>query len=133
MAAIAKSVASLRIFGDDLNPEEISRLLDAQPTASSQKGEVGARGATAKRSSWRLRVADRTPGDLNRQVTELLEGLTSDPEVWATLTARYRVDLFCGLFMEEGNEGFTLSAPALKALGDRGIELALDIYAPDPK
>jgi hypothetical protein len=133
MAVIAKSVASLRIFGDDLNPEEISRLLDAQPTASSRKGEVGARGATAKWGSWRLRVADRTPGDLNGQVIELLASLTSDPEVWAVLTARYRVDLFCGLFIEEGNEGFNLSVPALKALGDRGIELALDIYAPDPE
>ena len=29
------------------------------------------------------------------------------------------------------NEGVTISATTLKALGERGIELALDIYGPD--
>ena len=70
------------------------------------------------------------PGDLDGQVTELLQRLTSDLEIWGVLAGRFRVDLFCGLFMDGSNEGFNLSTSALKALGDRGIELALDIYAP---
>jgi hypothetical protein len=44
--------------------------------------------------------------------------------IWRSLTARYRVDLFCGWFMNEGGEGLEVSAETLSALGNRGIKLA---------
>ena len=44
---------------------------------------------------------------------------------------RYDVDLFCGLFMREGNEGLAISSKYLAELGARGIEIGLDIYAGD--
>jgi hypothetical protein len=36
--------------------------------------------------------------------------------------------VFCGIFMAGGNDGLSLSANALLALGQRGIELDFDIY-----
>ena len=103
MGAVRKSVATLRIVGDDLVPEEISR---------------------------RLVVPTHEPGNLDMQIRELLDKVTSDLEVWRDLVHTYRVDLFCGLFMESGNDGVTLSPTSLAALGQRGIELQLDIYGP---
>jgi len=44
------------------------------------------------------------------------------------LTTRFRVDVFCGLWLIEGNEGISLDPSTLKALGERGILLDLDIY-----
>ncbi|RIX39732.1 MAG: DUF4279 domain-containing protein [Rhodocyclales bacterium GT-UBC] len=135
MAHLAHSVASLRIAGDDLVPEEVSLLLGAQPTHAQCKGQElqsinGVRIATF--GHWRLHAKETKPENLDAQVAEILGQLTASPDVWQNLTSRYRVDLFCGWFMEGGNEGVSISPLTLQALGERGIELGLDIYAPTP-
>jgi hypothetical protein len=79
---------------------------------------------------WSLECADQEPQNVDKQIEELLGKLTSDMEIWQALSKRYRVDFFCGLFMDSGNEGLTISADSLAALGERGIELALDVYGP---
>ncbi len=47
------------------------------------------------------------------------------------LASRFDIDLFCGWFMAGGNEGVELSPATLLALGERGIRLGIDLYAPD--
>lgn len=81
----------------------------------------------AKTGSWRFHATERVPGDLDAQVSEILDQLTPDLGVWASLS-RYEPDLFCGIFMASSNDGLPLSAKALLALGERGIALDLDIY-----
>jgi hypothetical protein len=80
---------------------------------------------------WSLSSADQEPEDLDGQVEEILGKLTSDMETWQALARRYRLDLFCGLFMRAGNEGLTISPASLLALGQRGITLGLDVYGPE--
>lgn len=132
MGSINHSVAGLRFFGDDLNPDEISTLLGAIPTDACRKGDelVGPSGKVrvAKTGSWRLRATRREPEDLEAQIFELLDRLSPDLDVWRDLTARYKTDLFCGIFMNSSNDGLPLSPRALLALGQRGIALDLDIY-----
>jgi len=82
---------------------------------------------------WRLLAEDREPEDLDGQITELLSRLTSDLEAWRNLASRFRMDLFCGLCLESLNEGVSISPSSLAALGERGIELALDIYGSDDR
>ena len=60
-------------------------------------------------------------------------GTTDDLAVWRRLADRFRVDVFCGFFMRDANEGISVSPLTLKRLGERGIELGLDIYAPSQK
>jgi uncharacterized protein DUF4279/SEC-C motif-containing protein len=79
---------------------------------------------------WCLEAEDKTPEDLNLQVTELLSRLTPDLGTWRNLSSRFHVDLFCGLFMNEGSEGLSLSPSTMADLGARCIEIGLDIYAP---
>jgi hypothetical protein len=38
---------------------------------------------------------------------------------------------FCGLFLDEMNEGISLSPDTLAAIGSRGLSSGLDIYGPD--
>ena len=133
MGVVSRSVAALRFFGDDLVPEDISALLGATPTAAFAKGQeiVGHKTGTvriAKTGSWRLCASDREPEDLEGQVFELLDQLNQDVAVWATLSSRYQLDLFCGIFMGSSNDGLLLSPKVSLALGLRGISLALDIY-----
>jgi hypothetical protein len=134
MPQIAKSVATLRVFGDDLIPESVSAILGAIPTDSYRKGDVkllrSGKELIYKTGMWRRGVPDREPEDLDGQVRELLAGLTSDLTAWRDLSERNKNDLFCSLFMEDSNEGFSLSVSTLSALAERGIELDLDVYAP---
>ena len=132
-----RSKASLRISGDTLVPDAVTRLLGCEPTMGRCKGDV-IRGKRTGREHiqrtgiWSLHAEDRGSEDLNVQVAEILDRLNPNLEAWAALAKEFRIDLFCGLFMAWWNEGVSLSPYTLAALGSRGIELSLDLYsAPD--
>lgn len=135
MGELHKTAASLRFFGDDLDPEEITRRLGGAPTVGVRKGGIWLTSSGAEKTSprgqWRITAERRSPGDLDAQVAELLTPLSTDFAAWNDLTRRFRADVFCGLFLEEFNEGVSLSPETLKALGLRGLTLNLDIYGPD--
>lgn len=134
MAMLGESAACLRVVGDDLVPEEITRLLGGTPTHFHLKGEQRASKATVrprpyKSGMWRLNAKSCIPENVDGQIEEILGQLTDDLTVWKTLAENYQVDLFCGWFMTGGNEGLSISPKWLSALGSRGIELSLDLYA----
>lgn len=135
MAVIAETTVSLRFFGDDLVPDALSSALGRPPTISTVKGETITNKKTgsvrvAKFGSWLYDVQRRAPGDLDAQIQELFEALTSDLSVWRALAERYKPDLLVGLFMKESNEGIEVSAACLQVLAARGVSLSFDIYAP---
>lgn len=136
MAHMQKTVVTLRIQGDDLIPDDVTRLLGAPPTHAQTKGDrtVGAKTGhvrIARTGMWRLCARDREPEDMDGQIHEILSQITDDISIWQHITDKYEVDLFCGLFMQTSNEGLILSARSLAALGMRGIEMGLDIYDGD--
>jgi len=133
MAVLSGSAASLRFFGDDLDLDELTKLLGAPPTKSERKGEeivgkVSGQRRTARSGGWRLRAERREPGDFDAQISEILDQLTEDTDIWQDLTTRFRADIFCGLFMTEGNEGVSLSRETLEKLAARGLTIDFDIY-----
>lgn len=132
MGVLDHSLATLRFFGDDLVPEVLTEVLGVEPTEASVKGgklvsPLTGKTRIAKTGSWRLKAKRREPEDLEAQIFEILDQLSADMNVWASL-ARYKPDLFCGIFMGSSNDGLPLSPLALLALGQRGIALDLDIY-----
>jgi hypothetical protein len=129
MAGIARSKVSLRIFGDKLNPVDITRRLGANPTTAYAKGDARVTGDVWRTGSWHLSASVCQPADINGQIAELLAKLTANPAVWASITAEYKVDIFCGLFMNGANEGFALSHEMMSALASRGIAIGFDVYA----
>jgi hypothetical protein len=131
MNALSKTAASLRLFGDDLNPDEVTRLLGKEPDVAERKGDIRPSGSTVRRGRWSVKVGRRAPGDLDGQIAELLAGTTEDLAVWQRLTSVYAANVFCGLFLEQENEGVDVSPQTLRMLGERGVKLQLDIYAPD--
>ena len=132
MTQLHQSRATLRLIGDNLDPDEITRLLGATPTAARKKDAIwrtpNGREVIARTGMWRLLAADREPEDLDGQVVEILGKLTDDLGIWADLAHRFRLELFCGWFMAGSNEGVGISPKALAALAARGIALELDIY-----
>lgn len=119
-------------MGDDLDPDEISRWLGASPSFSQKKGELIVRRRTKRVATfgmWRLQATEQEPADVDAQIKEILDQLKPDLPIWKYLTGEYRVDLFCGWFVEDWNEGISISPESMMALGSRGIMLDLDIYA----
>lgn len=133
MPFFERSRVTLRIAGDLLVPDKVSRMLGNEPTGSQQKGdEILGRSTSqmriAKTGMWWLEAQTREPEDMCAQIDEILGKLTNDRDIWADIRRSFSVDLFCGLFMGSSNDGISLSPECLQALGERGIELALDIY-----
>jgi hypothetical protein len=132
MSELARSDVTLRFFGDDLIPEELTQMLGCTPTVGVRKDGtwLTLRGAekTARTGSWRLNAPRSLPGDLNGQISSLFAQLTTDLAVWEDLARRYRADLFCGLFLRDGNEGMILSVDTLTAISQRRLFVDFDIY-----
>jgi hypothetical protein len=130
---IDRGCASLRLFGDSLDPDEITRLLGCHLTESRRKGDVipdKRYHRVASTGSWRLDGALPDTTDIEEQLLGLLAAVTSDLKVWRRLTGEFDVDIFCGLFLDECNRGFSLSPQLSRMLGERGIEVGFDVYGP---
>lgn len=135
MGILHKSAASIGFYGDDLDPAEITARLGAEPTVGVRKGglwltSMGAE-KTASTGSWRLVAERREPADLDRQINDLLNGLSEDLPTWRSFAAQYRGRIFCGLFLASGNEGLSLRPDTLVRVGERGLLIDLDIYGQD--
>lgn len=135
MGPISETHLAVRFYGDDLDPDELSKLLGAQPDSAARKGEIirsekSGRERTAKTGRWTFRVERREPGDLDGQIRELFGALTPDLNTWRALATKYAPDLFVGLFMRDTNEGMEVSADCLAMLTERGVILSLDVYGP---
>src|SRR5678816_3648145 len=112
MPQLHKAAVSLRIMGDDLIPDEITKLLEASPTHAQTKGDEIVGKSTghvriAKFGMWSLRAQDRQPEDMNGQIHEILNQMTGDLAAWQTVTKKYSTELFCSLFMRVSNEGLS--------------------------
>lgn len=133
MAQVSRSKASLRIGGENLIPSEISKILGCAGTTMYAKGDV----IVSKKSSnkiirkhglWLLAAEEKEPENIDGQVKEIFSKINNDISVWKKLSAKYSIDLFCGVFMEQSNEGMEIAPEILSELGIRGIQLSLDIY-----
>ena len=104
MGTVGQSALSLRFFGDDLDPQEVSDLLGAQPTSSYRKGDVRTRTRSdgvvvrtapdgsegiRKYGMWNMNAAPQEPADLDGQIYEIFGQLTDDLAVWRDLTSRF--------------------------------------------
>lgn len=124
---------SLRFFGDDLDPDEVSRLLDCAPTNSARRGDIiqrRTRSYTAPHGSWHLST-ERSHEDIETQLSSMFERLTDELSVWKTLTTRFNADLFCGVFLVSQGHGFDMSPRLHRQLADRNLLIVFDIYASD--
>lgn len=121
---------SLRFLGDDLDPDFISNLLGCQPTESYRKGDV----LSSKRSSriahtgvWSLRDVEEDTNTLEMKVRRLLNRVSADSAAWNSLS-RFQGNIFCGVFIEDWNRGFSLSPELMQNLVERKLAIDLDIY-----
>lgn len=126
---------SLRVIGDSVEPEDITRLLGVQPAFFGRKGEkmsVGSTLVTQRTGKWVYEFSEEPSPewDLGDALRALLGRLPSDLSAWRDLGKLYSLDIFCGLFLGSKNQGLSLDSSILAALADRGLTLQFDIYGP---
>lgn len=125
--------AALRIFGDDLIPEELSRLFGHFHTKGWVKGYQYSTSSGAvvvkKTGAWILDAEPTKSADSDGQNFRLLADIDVSLDDWASLASRFEMDIFCGWFMQKSNEGIAVSPQTLRALGGRNIALSVDIYS----
>lgn len=134
MTTLNRCQAALRIFGDDLVPDELSRLFDHPYTKGWVKGHefTTSSGSVVvkKTGAWILEGEVTEGGDFDGQISRLLACVDLSLEQWVSLAARFESDIFCGWFMRETNEGISVSPRTMLMLAERNISLSVDIYAP---
>jgi hypothetical protein len=129
-----RSKATLRICGDALVPDDVTRLFECPPTrsearvtsdqakASPEALPAPAAGVSRPVIAIRGISKGRSPNLFAAQcLTCGLEG------IWRSLRHR----LFVGLFITRDNEGIILSLQTLATFSERHIRLSLDIYGPN--
>ena len=142
MADIARARVSLRVFGDSLEPEEVSALLGRQPTRSHRKGDKvfrtssnamtsGSVALTEPTGAWILDSGLSEKAEIEDHVEALLAPVSNDSDEWASLTSRFSASIHCSLFLDQFNEGFELSPRLAQSMADRGLVIAFDIYSGD--
>ena len=120
----------LRFSGGDLAPDELTRLLGAPPTEAYRRGDtvqIPRPPHPATAGTWAIHT-ERSTKDIEAQLNELFARLTSDLEVWRSLTSRYDADLFCGVFIASFGHGFSMSPALHRTLADRHLLITFDIY-----
>jgi hypothetical protein len=128
------SCITLRIRGDELDPEEITRFLGCRPDLAHRKGDPilrpdGTVARVARTGAWHLEFAPEQTDewDCGEAMLLLLQRLPADVGVWRWLTERFAVDLYVSLTMRSCSKGFSLTPEAMSYLGVRGIEAGFDV------
>jgi hypothetical protein len=98
--------------GGDVDKAEVARLLGCESDAGPFL-------------HWRLRAPDSVGSDLDGQIAWILERLTPDLERWKTVQTRYRVDVYCGLFLEQTKRGLRTPPPYPHSPGGAGDRMGL--------
>lgn len=119
-----------------MEPDEVSNMLGVVSTYCERKGEViigkvSKQERVARTGRWSIDSNLPDDADIEDKLNELLNQVSNDESVWASINEKYKVDIFCGMFMEAENRGFSISVKTLKRLASLGIEVGFDIYAPD--
>jgi len=133
--AVGRLKVSVRVIGDALDPAEVTRILGVEPSFAARKGERARPGrleVVQRTGAWVLRAEQAAGWPLDEAIHALLAQLPSDAALWRSLGERFRLDVFCGMFMGTDNQGLELRPETLQLLAARGLRLGLDVYGPPP-
>jgi hypothetical protein len=120
----------LAIYGEDLDPDDVSRTLGRAATQSHRRGDQMKSGTTTwRKGAWLLSMRGKDEPEV--LTAQLIEGLPTDEEIWSRLASRYSVQMRYGLLLSEWNQGLELSPRLLGRIARMHAVMILDIYGPE--
>src|SRR5262245_60488723 len=86
---VDESRLTLGIHGEDLDPDEISRMLGCAQTTCHRRGDERQTGPPWPKGAWLLSVEANSPTGPDDLVNLLMARLPEDPSIWANLRKRF--------------------------------------------
>jgi hypothetical protein len=125
---------TLFVYSENLDRDEVSRLLGVQPTKAWNPGERhplgnGRSGRTriVDWGKWWLEI-DRNRNPVEPKIRKLLQQCTSDLEAWHKLASKYEVWLTISAHLDNWNRELDLAPDVLHLLSERRLMLKVDVY-----
>jgi hypothetical protein len=110
---------ALCVYGEDLEPSELTALLGASPTHAHRKGDQSERmKLPATRGAWIREVRKFEPIDPDAMFAELLAAVSADLEVWARLAARFEIRFDLAVHTDVGCT-LTLAPQTMRMISER--------------
>jgi len=124
------SMATLCIYGDELDPEALTKLIGCEPTKARRKGEKDEKRpkiAPALVGHWFLEAPDNL--SFEEMVKFLLQSTEADSQIWQEVSKLHSIELRCAIFLRSWTEGFSFSPEILLEIGKRKWEFSLSMYS----
>ena len=139
MSNLLKCQVSFRIYGDNLDPSEITNMLYIEPSISHKKNDpntrVSKKGKLIQFSPyssglWSVSSKESQNAILEDHIKSLLILLEPVKDKLTELLNRgYKMDLFCGVFTHDCSQpGFNIDASILRRIGGLNISLGICFY-----
>ena len=125
--------AKLRVYSDEMSPEEMATALRVTPTSVQHKGDVrnprGRRPVTLKLNGVFLESEGHVESlDARRHIDWVLDRMEGRaPELASLMAAGARADLTCLWISASGHGGPTLSPHQCKRMAELGIDCWFDV------
>jgi len=124
---------SLRILGDDVDPEAITLEMGMSPDQFHRKGDVhGTRSPVVRKHGyWTITSSKHIAAsdDTNDHIQWLVAAVAPKLDRLATYKGRgWRVDIWIGIHTSVGHGGPTLRPDVLAQLAALGLDVNLDLY-----
>jgi len=122
--------SSLRIFSDDIAPDEITKLLQIEPTKTFRQGESHNRGKLKRKTNGWFYSTEKPSSskDTRRHLDLILAQLDGKNEAVQQLHSKgCKIDIIT-YWLSVGQGGPLLMPQQMLKLGTLGIEIWWDVY-----
>lgn len=121
---------TLGLYSEDLEPEEVSRVLGVEPTSAHRRGESRRpEGPPYRLGAWLLTEHGGDAELAEAILDRLLKRLPEDQAVWRDLRMRHDIQLRFGLHMTGRNKGLSIPLRHVARIAELGATMEFDIYA----
>jgi len=122
---------SLRIFSDNLEPNQITKLLRYNPTKELKKNDPinNKSKRISEKNVWELTLkANDSSKNINSEILNILNNINKNKRSWKIINNHSRVDLFIGMVMKSKNKGIEIDPILMRLLGKLNITIGFDVY-----
>jgi hypothetical protein len=123
---------TLALYGESLDPDEVSRRLGCAPSSAFRKGETrrpsGREGRPMPHGAWFLTVEGKAPVGIDELTALLLNRFPTDRQFWNELCHDYQVQIRVAIHTGGWNRGFDLKPATTKLVALTSATVGFDLY-----
>jgi Domain of unknown function (DUF4279) len=120
--------ASLRIYGDGVDIDEISRTLGLTPTHSHRKGSRRSPGSAPRlHDAWNYRVPVDSARPLHEHIMALWDAVRPHIPYLRGLKSKFHVDIFCGYRSNSSTAGFEVDHRCLGLFAELEVPFGVSV------